>query len=143
MNEAALIQSAAVAMPLVMGCTLPPAAFQRLLRQGLDGATQGAARLRAAASDPDLVQREAHRLRGTAGSFGLARIATLAGAIEARASRHEPIADLLTELDQATAHAQQACHEAGQNAGQRIKQPFKSHNEFCTVILEASGKLDS
>ncbi len=92
--------------------TLPPAAFQRLLRQGLDGATQGAARLRAAASDPDLVQREAHRLRGTAGSFGLARIATLAGAIEARASRHEPIADLLTELDQATAHARSHFAEA-------------------------------
>ena len=84
---------------------LPPETLQRLLRQGLDGASQSCVLLRAALGDPALLRQEAHRLRGTSGSFGLARVSALAGAIEDRAVRGEDVADLLPELERATAAA--------------------------------------
>ena len=42
---------------------------------------------------------EAHRLRGTAGTFGLARIAALAAEIEDRLRRQEDVAPLIDTLD--------------------------------------------
>ena len=88
-----------------MAQQLPPETLQRLLRQGLDGASLSCALLRAALGDPMLLRQEAHRLRGTSGSFGLARVSALAGAIEDRAARGEDVADLLPELERATAAA--------------------------------------
>ena len=87
---------------------LPPAALQRMLRQGLDGATQSCVRLRAAVGDPDRLRQEAHRLRGTSGSFGLARISALAGALEDRAAQGEIVMELVSELERAAAAAQRS-----------------------------------
>lgn len=84
---------------------LPPETLQRLLRQGLDGASRSCTLLREALGDPGRLRQEAHRLRGTSGSFGLARVSALAGAIEDRAARGEDVADLLPELERATAAA--------------------------------------
>ena len=86
---------------------VPPAALQRLLRQGLDGAVQSCGRLRAALDDPERLRQEAHRLRGTSGSFGLARIAALAGILEQRVARGEGVADIVGELERAAAAAQE------------------------------------
>ncbi|MFZ1427118.1 MAG: ATP-binding protein [Geminicoccaceae bacterium] len=98
---------------LITGMTrqLPPAVVARLLRQGLDGASRSSAELQEAVSDPVRLQREAHRLRGTAGSFGLARLSALAGSIEDRASRGLAVVDLVGELAQATTAARTALDE--------------------------------
>ncbi|MFZ1430550.1 MAG: ATP-binding protein [Geminicoccaceae bacterium] len=98
---------------LITGMTrqLPPAVVARLLRQGLDGASRSCAELQEAVDDPVRLQREAHRLRGTAGSFGLARLSALAGSIEDRASRGLDVVDLVSELVQATVAARAALDE--------------------------------
>ena len=95
---------------MIAGMTrqLPPAVTARLLRQGLDGASRSCAELQEALGDPVRLQREAHRLRGTAGSFGLARLSALAGSIEDRATRGLDVADLVGELVQAAAAARTA-----------------------------------
>ena len=86
---------------LITGMTrqLPPAVVARLLRQGLDGASRSSAELQEAVSDPVRLQREAHRLRGTAGSFGLAQIAALAAQIEDRLRQQLDVQDLLRDLE--------------------------------------------
>jgi PAS domain S-box-containing protein len=83
-----------------MARSLPAAVFGKLLRRGLDGAEESCGRLAAAAAraDGDRLAQEAHRLRGTAGSFGLARVSALAGAIEDRAARGETVHHLLRQL---------------------------------------------
>ena len=81
-----------------MARSLPSPLFQQLLARGVDGAAQSHQRLVGAMDDPTRLAQEAHRLRGTAGSFGLARIAALAGMIEDRLERHEPVASLLARL---------------------------------------------
>ncbi|MFZ1429650.1 MAG: ATP-binding protein, partial [Geminicoccaceae bacterium] len=98
---------------LIMGMTrqLPPAVLAQLLRQGLEGASRSCAELQDAVGDPARLQWEAHRLRGTAGSFGLARLSALAGSIEDRATRGLDVADLVSELAQATAAARTALEE--------------------------------
>ncbi|MFZ1426596.1 MAG: CheR family methyltransferase [Geminicoccaceae bacterium] len=104
------LQRAPVIMPIIdeeliagIARQLPPAVFQRLLSQGLEGAIRSCSQLRDAIGDPIQLQREAHRLRGTAGSFGLARVSAVAGAIEDRAGRAEMMDDLIAELEQAIA----------------------------------------
>ena len=78
---------------------LPPGALGPFLARGLDGADASSARLRAALAEPDTLAREAHRLRGTAGTFGLACIAALAAEIEDRLRRQEDVAPLIDILD--------------------------------------------
>ncbi|MCM3541349.1 Hpt domain-containing protein, partial [Priestia endophytica] len=68
---------------------------------------QSCGRLRAALDDPERLRQEAHRLRGTSGSFGLARIAALAGILEQRVARGEGVADIVGELERAAAAAQE------------------------------------
>ncbi len=84
-----------------MAGQLPPLVFQQLLRRGLSGAAESCQRLSAADGDQELQRQEAHRLRGTAGSFGLARVSALAGTIEDRLERNEAVTDLLADLDEA------------------------------------------
>lgn len=100
---------------LITGMTrqLPPAVVARLLRQGLEAASRSSAELQAAVGDPVRLRQEAHRLRGAAGSFGLARLSALAGSIEDRASRGLDVADLVGELAQATAAVRMALDEHG------------------------------
>ncbi|WP_051329325.1 PAS domain-containing hybrid sensor histidine kinase/response regulator [Geminicoccus roseus] len=101
---------AALARPLLdrtlidgMAARMPPAMLAKMLARGLDGATESCARLHAALGDPVVLAQEAHRLRGTAGTFGLARISALAGAVEDRLRSHENPACLLGLLDDALA----------------------------------------
>ena len=61
--------------------------------------------------DHDRLLQLAHRLRGTAGTFGLARIAVLAGQIEERAGRSEDVADLVMELGQAVQNTRTAVQQ--------------------------------
>jgi CheY-like chemotaxis protein/HPt (histidine-containing phosphotransfer) domain-containing protein len=78
---------------------LPPGALDKLMARGLDGAAASCRRLRAALDDPKALAAEAHRLRGTAGSFGLARIAALAAQIEDRLRQQLDVHDLLHDLE--------------------------------------------
>ena len=84
-----------------MARDIPSAIYRRLLERGLDGALESSNLLQAAVGDRDRLLHLAHRLRGTAGTFGLARIAVLAGQIEERAGRSEDVADLVVKLGQA------------------------------------------
>ncbi len=61
-------------------------------------------------------RRRAHRLRGTAGSFGLARVAALAGAIEDRLQREEDVADILAEFTTTLAASRLAVAKFNRNA---------------------------
>jgi HPt (histidine-containing phosphotransfer) domain-containing protein len=81
-----------------MARTLPPGTFRQLLARGLDGAGQSHRQLVAALGDPAALAQAAHRLRGTAGSFGLARISALAGSIEERVGEGRDVAYLVDEL---------------------------------------------
>lgn len=69
-----------------------------MLKRGLDGAQESCRRLQAAAVDGARLTAEAHRLRGTAGTFGFARLAALAGAIEVRVGEGAEAADLVAGL---------------------------------------------
>lgn len=82
-----------------MARTVPTAIYKKLLARGLDGAIESSNLLQAAGDDLSRLQHLAHRLRGTAGTFGLARISVLAGLIEERASHSEDVSDLVTELE--------------------------------------------
>ena len=77
---------------------LPADAMGKLLVRGLLAAAESHRRLEMALGDPVVLAREAHRLRGTAGSFGLARIAALAADIEDRLHLDEPITDIMRHL---------------------------------------------
>ena len=91
--------------PLLEGMarSLPRAAIEKLLAQGLDGVGQSCRRLGAALGDPETLAQEAHRLRGTAGTFGLARVSALAAVIEDRLGRGEDVADTIAELEEIVA----------------------------------------
>jgi PAS domain S-box-containing protein len=86
-----------------------PELFRNLFSRGLDSAEESCRRLRAALGDGAELAREAHRLRGTSGSFGLARISALAGAIEDGAG--DP-AGLVARLEAAVAASRQAARAA-------------------------------
>ena len=77
---------------------LPAQTLQGLLGRSLDGARDSWRRLEAALDSPDRLAGEAHRLRGTAGTFGLARVSALAGVIEERVAHAEEVGDLVVEL---------------------------------------------
>ena len=80
---------------------LGPAAFDILVARGFDSAVEGCARVRDAVNDQPRLVQEAHRLRGTAGSFGFARISALAGAIEVRVEHAAAVHELMEQLDTA------------------------------------------
>ena len=84
-----------------MARNLPPGAFRQLLARGLDSAGQSHRQLVEAIGEPTALAQAAHRLRGTAGSFGLALIAALAGAIEERVAEGQDVTALVDELKQA------------------------------------------
>jgi HPt (histidine-containing phosphotransfer) domain-containing protein len=72
-----------------------------MLQRGLSGARESCERLKASNGDIGQVAQEAHRLRGTAGTFGLMRISALAGAVEARLANGADTEDLVLALAQA------------------------------------------
>ena len=88
---------------------LPPEVFKRLLQHGLQDVEESCGRLRAARGEPDRLRHEAHRLRGTAGSFGLARLSVLAGRIEDGGTGD--VDGLVAELETTTAATRTALVE--------------------------------
>ncbi|HWL66844.1 MAG TPA: ATP-binding protein [Geminicoccus sp.] len=79
MGEVALLDTVRLD---AMAAGMSAETFERMLARGIAGAEAACARLRALVDDRDALAREAHRLRGTAGTFGLRRVAALAEAIE-------------------------------------------------------------
>ena len=95
-----------------MASKLPAPLFQQMLTRGLNGAQESCGRLRATLGDPDVMAGEAHRLRGTAGTFGLARIAALAGDIEDLLRDRQQFQSLVDQLDEAVQATQAAIIQA-------------------------------
>ena len=87
---------------------VPASAFQSLVGRGLAGAQDSCRRLRSALADPARVAEEAHRLRGTAGTFGLARISALAEEIERVSVDMAAASELVLELESAVAATEAA-----------------------------------
>ena len=77
---------------------LPGAMVQKLLAQGLGAPTRAASGSKMALADSAKLAQEAHRLRGTAGTFGFSRISALAAEIEDRVGRGEDAAGLVVVL---------------------------------------------
>jgi hypothetical protein len=69
-----------------LGATLPAEAFAGLVRRGIENAERACARLPALPAGSEEQVREAHSLKGTAGTFGLRRVSAVAGEIEAAAT---------------------------------------------------------
>ncbi|HEX2525481.1 MAG TPA: PAS domain S-box protein [Geminicoccus sp.] len=65
-----------------MASRMPPAMFHAMVTRAVEGARESCQRLRDVCGDAEALTKEAHRLRGTAGTFGLTRVSSLAGAIE-------------------------------------------------------------
>ena len=80
---------------------LGPVAFEKLVTRGFDSAVEGCVRVKDAVGDHTRLVQEAHRLRGTAGSFGLARISALAGTIEDNVEHAPAVHELIEQLDMA------------------------------------------
>ncbi|HEX2525750.1 MAG TPA: ATP-binding protein [Geminicoccus sp.] len=92
---------------LSMGGKVSPEMYANLLARGIQGAEESCRRLRAALGEPDAMAKEAHRLRGTAGTFGLLRISALAGAIEKQLETGRSPADLIDQLEEALARTRE------------------------------------
>ncbi len=104
--------------PLLEGMAreLPEAAVRKLLARGLEGAGESCHRLKAASGDAGRMAQESHRLRGTAGTFGFARVSALAGMIEDRAGHGEDAAGLVAELEDAVGATRAAVGRSGLGA---------------------------
>ncbi|MFZ1427217.1 MAG: ATP-binding protein [Geminicoccaceae bacterium] len=85
-------------MLTTMAASLPPGACRTLLTRGLEGARLSWERLGTSIESPEVMLHEAHRLRGTAGSFGLIGISALAGRIEESMARGDDVAVLIDTL---------------------------------------------
>jgi signal transduction histidine kinase/chemotaxis response regulator CheB/HPt (histidine-containing phosphotransfer) domain-containing protein len=106
-----------------MAQKMGPQLVRQMLDRGLNGAGESLQRLCAAGGDLEAVAREAHRLRGTSGTFGLARISALAGLIEDAAAsgpaarRDEIVAELVGLLGTVLDETRWAAEEAFAGAG--------------------------
>ncbi|WP_051328705.1 response regulator [Geminicoccus roseus] len=87
-----------------MSQKMSPEMVRQMLGRGLSGAADSIAKLRDGAGDAEVLSKEAHRLRGTAGTFGLTRLSVLAGLVEdassdpARGRQGEVVAELIALL---------------------------------------------
>jgi hypothetical protein len=90
---------------------VPAPALRGLLDRGLAGADESCRRLKAALGDPDRLVQEPHRLCGTAGSFGLARVSALVGVLEERPGDAPDLAALVAEIEKAVQATQRAVQE--------------------------------
>jgi HPt (histidine-containing phosphotransfer) domain-containing protein len=90
-------------MIAAVGDGMEPGVLAGFLREAVAEAERAHRALEGALGQPDTIGRVAHRLHGTAGSFGLARVGELAGAIEERVGRGEKVADLVETLGTAIA----------------------------------------
>ncbi|HEX8374470.1 MAG TPA: ATP-binding protein, partial [Geminicoccaceae bacterium] len=96
-----------------LGATLPAEAFAGFVRRGIENAERACARLPALPAGSEEQVREAHSLKGTAGTFGLRRIGAVAGEIEAAALEGEAVSGLVERLAAAVAATRAELREAG------------------------------
>ena len=91
---------------------MPGPFFAQMLTRGIENAARSSRLLSELAGQPDVpaerIKAEAHRLRGTAGTLGLARISAIAAVIEDHAADSSPLALLVGELDAAVGETQEA-----------------------------------
>jgi HPt (histidine-containing phosphotransfer) domain-containing protein len=78
--------------------SLPAEAFAGLVRRGIGNAERACERLPTLPAGSEEQVREAHSLKGTSGSFGLKRVSTVAGEIEAAARDGEEVSGLVGRL---------------------------------------------
>jgi CheY-like chemotaxis protein len=86
-----------------IGEGMEPEVLAGFLRKAVAEAERAQEVLEGLPDQPDEARRVAHRLRGTAGSFGLARVGALAGAIENRLECGEDATGLVAKLRQVVA----------------------------------------
>ena len=86
-----------------LGATLPAEAFAGLVRRGIENAERACARLPTLAAGSEEQVREAHSLKGTAGTFGLRRVSAIAGEVEAAARDGGDVSGLVGRLEAAVA----------------------------------------
>ena len=96
-----------------LGATLPAGAFAGFLRRGIENAERSCGRLGTLPAGSEEQVREAHSLKGTAGTFGLRRIGAVAGEIEAAALEGEAVSGLVERLAAAVAETRAELREAG------------------------------
>ncbi len=87
------------------------------MERGVGNAERVCERLATLPAGSEELVREAHSLRGTAGTFGLGRISAVAGEIEAAAREGREVAGLVGRLGAAAAATREALREAGLLAG--------------------------
>ena len=103
-------------MPLLAGLAAGPPGDARLaglLGEALEEVERGCARLRALPEGSPELAGEAHRLRGAAGLYGLARVSALAGEVEAAAREGREVAGPVGRLAAAAAETREALRGAG------------------------------
>jgi len=96
-----------------LGARLPAEAFAGFLRRGIENAERACARLGTLPAGSGEQVREAHSLKGTAGSFGLSRIGAIAGEIEAAAEDGGEVSGLVGRLAAAVAATREELCETG------------------------------
>jgi HPt (histidine-containing phosphotransfer) domain-containing protein len=96
-----------------MARSLPSAVFTPLLGRAAESAAKACERLGTLPAGSEELVREAHSLKGSAGSFGLRAISTIAGQIEAAAGRGEEVLDLVGRLREAVAATREQLRTAG------------------------------
>ena len=105
--------------PLLAGVAAGPrdARLAGLLGRALAEVERGCARLRELpAGSPELAE-EAHRLKGAAGLYGLARVSKVGGEIETAVRAGREVAGLVERLVETVAATREALHEAGHLGG--------------------------
>lgn len=100
-----------------MADKMPPAMLQQMLARALEGARESHGRLLAALADPEALGAEAHRLHGTAGTFGFTRISALAAAIERRVAGGDLAGELVAQLEDLLQATVEAAREFMPEAG--------------------------
>jgi PAS domain S-box-containing protein len=96
-----------------LGATLPAEAFAGLVRRGIENAERACARLPTLPAGSEEQVREAHSLKGTAGTFGLRRVSAVAGEIEAAALEGGDVSGLVERLAAAVAATRAELRETG------------------------------
>jgi signal transduction histidine kinase/CheY-like chemotaxis protein len=96
-----------------LGTTLPAAVVADFLRRGIENAERACERLRALPPGADELLREAHSLKGTSGSFGLAGISTVSGRIENLAKYGQDVSEALHQLARVVAATRDALRQSG------------------------------
>ena len=91
----------------------PAEAFAGLVRRGIENAERACARLPALPAGSEEQVREAHSLKGTAGTFGLRRVSAIAGEVEEAARGGREVSELVGRLAAAVAATREALREAG------------------------------